>query len=57
MTVTISHEGAVTTVTINRPAVRNAVDRRTAESLVAAFRAFESDDDARVAVLTGAGGE
>jgi enoyl-CoA hydratase len=56
MTVTISRNGAVTTVTIDRPAARNAVDRTTAESLAAAFRAFESDDDARIAVLTGCGG-
>ena len=56
MTVTISRLDAVTTVTIDRPAARNAVDRRTAESLVAAFTAFESDDAAHVAVLTGAGG-
>jgi enoyl-CoA hydratase len=43
-------------VTIDRPAVRNAVDRPTAEALSAAFRRFEADDSLRVAVLTGAGG-
>ena len=46
----------VLVVTIDRPAVRNAVDRPTADGLVAAFRAFEEDDDLLVAVLTGAGG-
>jgi enoyl-CoA hydratase len=46
----------VTTVTINRPEVRNAVDRPTAEALAEAFREFEADERARVAVLTGAGG-
>ncbi len=41
---------------IDRPAARNAVDRATAESLAEAFREFEADDDASVAVLWGAGG-
>ena len=43
-------------LTINRPEVRNAVDRPTAEALADAFRRFDSDDDLAVAVLTGAGG-
>ncbi|HYP24000.1 MAG TPA: crotonase/enoyl-CoA hydratase family protein [Actinomycetota bacterium] len=43
-------------VTIDRPQVRNAVDRSTADALSAAFGAFEADDEADVAVLTGAGG-
>jgi len=49
-------DGPVTTVVVDRPAVRNAVDRETADALAAAFRAFEADDSAAVAVLTGAGG-
>ena len=56
MTVRVDRDGPVTTVTIDRPAVRNAVDRRTAQALADAFRAFEADDDASVAILTGAGG-
>ncbi len=48
--------GPVTTVIIDRPAVRNAVDRPTAQALADAFRAFEADDEAAVAVLWGAGG-
>jgi enoyl-CoA hydratase len=44
-------------VTIDRPAVRNAVDSVTADALREAFRAFEADDAASVAVLTGAGGQ
>ena len=44
----------MTIVTIDRPAVANAVDRPTADALVAAFRAFEQDPDQSVAVLTGA---
>ncbi len=49
-------DGAVAIVTINRPDVRNAVDRPTAEALADAFRQFDADDDLAVAVLTGAGG-
>src|SRR3546814_5230188 len=49
-------DGPVTIVTINRPHVRNAVDNETAAALTAAFRAFDADATARVAILTGAGG-
>src|SRR6266536_1073647 len=55
-TVRIDHDGPVTTVTIDRPEVRNAVDRATAEALADAFRGFADDDERSVAVLTGAGG-
>jgi enoyl-CoA hydratase len=48
--------GPVTTVILHRPEVRNAVDRPTAEALADAFRAFEADDGAAVAVLWGEGG-
>jgi enoyl-CoA hydratase len=56
MTVTVETEGPVTTVTIDRPEVRNAVDGPTAAALADAFGAFDADDEARVAILTGAGG-
>lgn len=46
----------VTTITINRPAARNAVDGPTAALLAEAFRTFDADPDASVAVLTGAEG-
>jgi enoyl-CoA hydratase len=49
-------DGSVTTVVIDRPEARNAVDRATADALVDAFRTFDADDDAAVAVLWGAGG-
>ena len=49
-------EGPVAVVTIDRPAVRNAVDRPTAEALADAFRRFDADDALAAAVLTGAGG-
>ena len=46
-------QGPVTTVIIDRPAARNAVDRSTADALAAAFRAFDADPEAAVAVLAG----
>ncbi|WP_433517835.1 crotonase/enoyl-CoA hydratase family protein [Nonomuraea sp. CA-143628] len=55
MTVRMEREGQVTTVILSRPEVRNAVDRKTADALVDAFRAFE-ESDAAVAVLWGEGG-
>lgn len=48
--------GPVTTITINRPASKNALDNEAAHGLAAALKAFEADPGARVAVLTGAGG-
>jgi enoyl-CoA hydratase len=56
MSVRVEVSGPVTTVVLDRPEVRNAVDRATAESLADAFRAFDADDGQAVAVLTGAGG-
>ncbi len=56
MTVRVESSGPVLTVTIDRPEVRNAVDRATAAALAEAFRAFDADESLSVAVLTGAGG-
>ena len=56
MSVLVETTGRVTTVTLNRPEARNAVDRDTAAALAAAFRAFDADAEADVAVLWGAGG-
>jgi enoyl-CoA hydratase len=56
MSVRVEKQGPVTTVVIDRPEVRNAVDRPTAQALADAFRAFDADADAAVAVLCGAGG-
>ena len=56
MAVRVEKKGPVTTVVLHRPERRNAVDRATAEALAGAFRAFEADDEARVAVLWGDGG-
>ncbi|GAA5173849.1 crotonase/enoyl-CoA hydratase family protein [Pseudonocardia eucalypti] len=54
--VRVEQTGAVRTVILSRPDVRNAVDRPTADALVRAFRAFEADPSASVAVLWGEGG-
>ncbi len=56
MSVQVSRSGPVTTVVIDRPERRNAVDPATAEALRAAFHAFDADPDQSVAVLTGAAG-
>jgi enoyl-CoA hydratase len=56
MTVRVERDGPVTTVIMDRPDVRNAVDGPTAAALAGAFRAFDADDGAHVAVLWGAGG-
>ena len=56
MSVHVERDGVVTTVTLDRPERRNAVDGPTAAALAEAFRAFDADDEAAVAVLHGAGG-
>ena len=56
MTVTTARHDDVVVVTIDRPEVRNAVDRPTAQALAAAFAEFDADAGLRVAVLTGAQG-
>ncbi|MGA5016755.1 crotonase/enoyl-CoA hydratase family protein [Streptomyces griseoincarnatus] len=56
MPVRTERRGAVTTVVLSRPEARNAVDGPTAAELADVFRAFEADDEARVAVLWGEGG-
>jgi enoyl-CoA hydratase len=55
-TVRLDRDGDVLTVTIDRPEVRNAIDRQTADALARAFRDFDADNALSVAVLTGAGG-
>jgi enoyl-CoA hydratase len=54
--VLVEKNGPVTTVILNRPEVRNAVDRETAEALADAFRAFDADAEASVGVLWGTHG-
>ncbi|MFZ8997437.1 MAG: crotonase/enoyl-CoA hydratase family protein, partial [Ilumatobacteraceae bacterium] len=56
MSIRTESRGPVTIITIDRPAARNAVDRPTAAALADAFRSFDRDESASVAVLTGAAG-
>jgi enoyl-CoA hydratase len=49
--------GAAAVLTIDRPGRRNAVDAATAAALRQGLEDFEADAEARVLVLTGAGGE
>lgn len=54
--VRVERSGPVTTVVLSRPGRRNAVDGPTAAALADAFRAFDADEAAAVAVLYGDGG-
>jgi len=49
--------GAAAVLTIDRPERRNAIDAAAAEAFRQGLVDFESDDGARVLVLTGAGGQ
>lgn len=51
--VILTRDDAVTIIQINRPQVRNAINGTTARALREAWLAFESDDSARVGILTG----
>jgi enoyl-CoA hydratase len=52
----VERNAPVTTIIINRPQAKNALDNETAHALADALHAFDRDPEARVAVLTGAGG-
>ncbi|WP_306334775.1 crotonase/enoyl-CoA hydratase family protein [Streptomyces sp. KL118A] len=56
MPVRSERAGPITTIVLSRPTARNAVDGPTARALADAFRAFDADPDAAVAVLWGEGG-
>jgi enoyl-CoA hydratase/carnithine racemase len=51
----VEQDGRITTITINRPERRNAIDAQTSYELKQAFEAFKADDEQWVAILTGAG--
>lgn len=50
-------DGPIWAVTLNRPEARNAVDGETARLLAQAFRDFDANEEACVALLQGAGGQ
>ena len=49
----VGHNGPVTVISINRPHVRNAINKSTAQALKDAWLDFEADEKARVGILTG----
>jgi len=51
----VSTDGPVTTIHINRPEHRNAVDQETALLLRQAFQQFDADPAVSVAILCGSG--
>lgn len=51
----ITRDGAVASVTLNRPEKRNAIDDATRDALAEAFASLDADGGIRVVVLTGAG--
>lgn len=53
--VTLSVSNYVATVTINRPARRNALSQETMLSLIDTMQVVSGDDEVRVVLLTGAG--
>ena len=54
--ISIADDDDVRIITIDRPERRNAVDRVTGDALADAFRNFDADPNASVAILTGAAG-
>jgi len=54
--VVVARQGSVQVITINRPAVRNALNQAVAVGVAAAVDELDADDDLRAGVLTGAGG-
>lgn len=56
MSLRVERSKDVVVVTIDRPERRNAVDAATAQALSSAFREFDGDPSASVAILTGAAG-
>ncbi len=50
-----SQDGGVVLITLNRPEALNAINRPLKQGLVEALERFDSDSDAHVAVITGAG--
>jgi methylglutaconyl-CoA hydratase len=53
--VVVTHDGAVATITLNRPEKRNALNAEVIAGIKAAIVALSGDDAVRVIVLTGAG--
>lgn len=54
--VRVERDGAVLCITIDRPEVRNAIDRATSQALAQAIDQLDADTSLSVGILTGAGG-
>ena len=55
MPIKVEKKGKITIIIIDNPEVRNAIDGESAEQLAKAFRDYESDPRAKVAILCGTG--
>ncbi|MEY3699082.1 MAG: Carnitinyl-CoA dehydratase [Pseudomonadota bacterium] len=55
-TVLVTQEENILVITIDRPAVRNAIDHRTSQALADAMDRLDNDPTVAVGILTGAGG-
>src|SRR5690242_8025644 len=53
--ISVSANGGVTTICLNRPEVMNAIDPQMHAELESAFNAYAADSSQRVCVVTGAG--
>lgn len=56
MSVDYERHGRVAVITVDRPEVRNAIDRATASALGQAWTTFEEDEKVDVGILYGSGG-
>ena len=54
-TITTEIDGAVTTITLNRPQALNALSSVVLDELIDAFTAYQNDDSQLCAILTGSG--
>jgi enoyl-CoA hydratase len=52
-TILVERRGAVTLITLNRPQALNALNSQVMADLIAAFAAYDADDNQKCAVLTG----
>ena len=55
MPIKVEKKGNITIIIIDNPEVRNAIDGESANQLAKAFRDYDSDPNAKVAILCGSG--
>jgi enoyl-CoA hydratase len=54
-TILVEKKDGIGTITVNRPQVRNALNKEAWEAMVDAFQALDKDSGIRVIIITGAG--